>query len=110
MTNQEFFNKVWERAKDPRESMLNDKCMYRGPNGLRCFVGECIPDEEYDPAIEGSTVQDLHLNNTIPPALKDVDVDLMVECQTVHDGYMPEFWRKELTLIAKKHKLQIQDR
>ena len=52
MTDQEFFNKVWERAKDPRvASGTGGTCMYRAPDGLRCFVGECIPDAEYDQAL-----------------------------------------------------------
>lgn len=108
MTDQEFFNKVWERAKDPRvASGTGGTCMYRAPDGLRCFVGECIPDAEYDPSIEKNTVSDLLFDGKIPPTLNGVDVFLMSDCQSVHDCHLPQFWRERLTFIAEKYKLQI---
>ena len=54
MNNQEFFDIVWNRAKDQRKAKRDDEtaCKYRMelPSGevLKCFVGECIPDEAYD--------------------------------------------------------------
>lgn len=37
-----------------------EACMYRAPDGVRCFIGLAISDKDYSPEIEGSTVQMLH--------------------------------------------------
>lgn len=30
-----------------------ERCMYRGPDGLKCAAGALINDDEYDPSMEG---------------------------------------------------------
>lgn len=37
------------------------RCAYRAGDGLRCLVGELIPDEHYDPGMEGASVSDLDI-------------------------------------------------
>lgn len=51
MTLQEFFDQaVGGVIRQGRRSVAeNGKCLYRGPNGLKCAVGHCISDDEYDP-------------------------------------------------------------
>lgn len=34
-------------------SVAGGVCAYRGSDGLKCSIGHLIPDEAYDPAIEG---------------------------------------------------------
>lgn len=49
-------------------------CRYRGPNGRKCAAGWRIPDEEYDPNMEGVNVSAIGLN--------DFEIELM---QEAHD-------------------------
>ena len=57
-----------------------DQCAYRGPRGARCAVGVMIPDDQYDPAIEGNGVHALNL------VLGDIDVELLADLQDLHDN------------------------
>lgn len=58
-------------------------CLYRGPNGLKCAVGHCLTDKEYDPRMEGKVVESvfdyLDINR---PKVKE----LLTELQKCHDG------------------------
>ena len=60
MTSQEAFNKVWDWfvVKKNAASVtyvvgIEVNCAYRGENNTKCAVGIFIPDEMYDPRIEG---------------------------------------------------------
>ena len=57
LTPQEILDKVVHHLKtDGRPSYRYDNkcvhCLYRGPEGARCFVGILIPDEAYSPELE----------------------------------------------------------
>jgi hypothetical protein len=60
MNAQEIFDKVVThlRTQGKQAKNTSDDCVYRRPNGLMCAVGCLIPDELYDPALEGATVAD----------------------------------------------------
>ena len=45
----------WKQARNPGPL---GKCRYRTNNGLKCAVGQLIPDEVYDMGMEGETVHD----------------------------------------------------
>lgn len=56
MTEQEIFDKVvrhliaqGEQAVDP----ATGRCQYRAPGGLKCAIGCLIPDELYEPEMDG---------------------------------------------------------
>lgn len=51
---QEFIDKVVPLVvKQGRQSDGDDgRCLYRGPNGLRCAIGFAIPDDRYTPDME----------------------------------------------------------
>jgi len=44
------------REKDVDDETLG--CCYRGDNGLKCHVGQLIPDDQYDKAMETCTPLD----------------------------------------------------
>lgn len=86
------------------------RCMYRGPNGLKCAVGFLIADEAYQPELEGRSVN----NMAVLAALEDSGVPVMtmqqlghmlLQLQGVHDGCPLPTWRKKLEEIAKKYDL-----
>jgi len=45
-------------AQGWRQAANNGSCMYRAPNGDKCAVGQCIPDEAYERGMEGGTIHD----------------------------------------------------
>lgn len=63
MTEQEIFNKVYLHLKKQgckagtMTAFKSFNCAYRGPNNTSCAVGCLIPDELYDPEIEGVGVE-----------------------------------------------------
>lgn len=58
MTEQEIFDTVLAHLREQRRAALGDdgECQYRGLGGTACAVGCLIPDELYDPLIEGLSV------------------------------------------------------
>lgn len=58
MNKQEIFDKVWAGLSSQgwAKSMMrpgSQACAYRGALGRKCAVGWLIPDQEYDPIMEG---------------------------------------------------------
>lgn len=56
ISNQDIFDAAWKHwiiEQVGKKSLKGRHCAYRGSNGLRCIIGRCIPDEVYDPSIEG---------------------------------------------------------
>ena len=55
MTGQEIFDTVLAhlRKQGRASRTIAGGCRYRGPDGTACAVGCLIPDELYDPMIEG---------------------------------------------------------
>lgn len=81
-------------------------CLYRGPNGAKCAVGVLIPDEQYNPAMEGCSVGGLVGSSGYKiPSVVRRNADLMQALQSVHDDccvqengsyFMPELYERLL--------------
>lgn len=64
----------------------NDRCQYRTEAGLMCAAGCLIPDEKYDPAMEGLTTSGVQ--NTFPDTFPDdIGKHELNEWQNYHDNY-----------------------
>jgi hypothetical protein len=71
-------------AQGARSVGSNGLCRYRGPNGLKCFVGHMIPDEEYHSGLEGCLASE----EGVWDALEGLDYRLVAivdQCQLYHD-------------------------
>ena len=65
-------------------------CMYRGENGTKCAVGHLIPDDDYDPLMEGKAASDYKILDVI-----DVLCDNFFLCSMqarIHDIPSIEGW------------------
>jgi hypothetical protein len=110
LTNQTFFNRVWERAKDKNKANLsgdNDddspgNCSYRAPNGKECFIGCCIPDSLYHRNIEGQKddPNHMHIEEWFPTIFPNVSLDFARDLQRIHDTFVPELWESKLKGVA----------
>jgi hypothetical protein len=118
MTAQEIFSVVWERAKDQNFAVDTPEtgvCMYRAPNGLKCFVGDLIPDDIYHKGIENHSAEEL-INNRNACArfftAEDLEIDIAIEfilsLQSVHDKTEdPAEWPNDLIDIARSYSLRV---
>ena len=64
----------------------NDRCLYRGPDGLKCAAGHVIPDSMYSPvAMENAGVYQLESQGELPKSLIP-HVNLIGYLQDAHDA------------------------
>jgi hypothetical protein len=75
---QEYYDQLMAACDDgtfpsyaPDEGNSNG-CWYRSPDGKRCAVGIRIPDELYDPELEGTSYADLPEPGRLATGLEDV--------------------------------------
>ena len=120
MTNQEIFNTVAKHMlkQGVRAVDKNGACQYKTPAGNKCAFGCLIPDELYNPCLEGKiaclgTVKD---NLAIPDyfakvyefnGIKQESLPLIKDLQTLHDNMHinPKDWKSCLITIAQVHGL-----
>lgn len=110
MRNQEIFDIVATHLFTQGERSFTSMkgCLYRGPNNTMCAVGCLIPDEVYDPYMEGGTVDTVLYDY---PQLKfKRNLDLLLRLQTIHDSL--DSWESTtrmktlLRTVAKQFKLK----
>lgn len=108
MNAQEIFDTVAKHlltqnavsASGERHSPSNAfECLYRGDNGLRCAVGCLIPDDVYDPVMEGSPAVELICNFPRLFHLREHS-HMLSDLQDMHDEEDPRYWPKSLARLA----------
>jgi hypothetical protein len=80
-------------------------CYYRNVFGMKCAVGVLIPDEDYDPVMEGANIHGLMNMPDLPESLKFMmpHQNLLFDLQIMHDNCY-EAWNSmmEFKLSFKK--------
>ena len=71
------------RAQGYQRSARDGLCLYRGPNGLKCYIGHLIPDELYDPLFENKSYEEVLRSLNI-----EVDINLFGALQHAHDSIL----------------------
>jgi hypothetical protein len=66
----------------------NDRCLYRGPDGLKCAYGHVHPDSMYSEKMESRNVERLSELNLIPKSLFP-HKKLLKNLQADHDAATP---------------------
>jgi len=84
MDAQTIFNTVATHLAIQGGPALNDlgHCQYRAPNGRKCAAGAMIPDDQYDPRMEGRSVA----AEEVSVCFRRDQADLMMSLQGVHDN------------------------
>lgn len=99
MTNFEAFTTVKEHLlKQGKKALNNNKCMYRGDNGLKCAVGCLITDDEYYVGMEHKAVCDINQIDS----LCWLDEDMLDSLQEIHDNMEVDEWESELNDMEKE--------
>ena len=113
MTKQQVFDKVathlLTQGKASRAVVGGEVgCAYRGEDGTSCAVGCLLPDELYDPEMEGKNAKWVL---SYCPAFKDLFVpgvwSLLASLHSLHDYCSPLAWEQGLLDIAAKYGLKI---
>ena len=77
----EYYAEDWDRR-----SLADGICMYRGRGGKKCAIGRLIPDEMYDPIMEGESIEGKH----VLLVLEDLgynNFEVLLSLQKWHDKY-----------------------
>lgn len=73
---------------------LSGACVYRGPNGTKCFIGALIPDDKYEPRMDDENIN--ASSRIIQEAVGMNDnyeqVLLASKLQAIHDARDPSVW------------------
>ena len=109
LTTQQVFDKVATHLlKQGKRSMLETRneaiCAYRGDQGVSCAVGCLIPDERYDPIIEGAGVSNARVQELLPE-MEHVAHDLLSSLQCMHDHCENNNFDVPLRIVACRYNL-----
>lgn len=118
MTAQGMFDRVASHLLKQNAKALSESgdCRYRGERGLKCAIGALIPDELYDPRIEGGAPYtiargpmqacDFELQKVLRASgISYALLDLADKLQNVHDHNEPSTWLAKLAGVAIDFKL-----
>ncbi len=110
-TKQETFDKVVRALRKQGSKAMNSQrqCVYRTTDGCKCAAGHLIPDDRYEPSMEGLGVCDFEKGGSDPTPLElllkelGYDLDLVADLQACHDmsssvSFLPEFTGKARSL------------
>lgn len=119
LTLQEIFDRVVRHARKQGCKSLGmwkpghpGACAYRGDGGTKCFMGALIPDEVYDPRIEGCSVPSSR--GLINRILRDSGVDVITHAeplahlQKIHDRYAVKDWESAFQFFSQKYDLSLE--
>lgn len=109
-TAQEIFDLVVAHARTQKVQCKDAEgnCMYRGLDGMKCFIGALIPDENYCPAFEGVGVSpDDILSEKIRAAagIPDQLREFAGRCQEIHDVRFHSRWESDFQDLAFEYGL-----
>ena len=110
---QAVFDKAVKHLLTQKRRSKNKRgCAYRGEGGDMCAVGCLISDKAYDPKIEGSSVYNSQIQETLAesgvPTYRKM-VFLLIDLQYIHDETPISLWRGHLRTLAKQHNLTWKD-
>lgn len=107
---QDIFNRVVEHARKQNSKAISiyDQCRYRiGEPPKKCFIGCLIPDEKYDPSMEGlSAINDRILSVIFDTTkIDELDKLFLLRLQKIHDDYIVSYWDDEFKNFSKNYNL-----
>jgi hypothetical protein len=109
-TLQELFDRICEHLLTQNRKAIEvtrqgEMCRYRGADGCSCAIGCLIPDDDYDPSIEGSIVLDAPVWSRIPYELDEHLLVSLRNLQNLHDAWRPSDWPCQLRAFARYYQL-----
>ena len=114
MNRQEVFNTVKEHLLRQGTRSIwhysSSTCLYRGPEGRKCAIGCLIPDEYYQPSMEGIAIDSFRGEFDYVLSYLGVncddDIEFLQDLQNVHDSYHPDDWATALERFVLRRWVQ----
>lgn len=113
MNRQELFNMAYvglakqEFVPSRDTSVTFGHCLYRGPNGRKCAIGHCIPDDKYMPAMESEGVVSISKVIQEVAGIEAADIWFADGLQKIHDLSDKDNMRNRLEAFAVENNLSI---
>ena len=111
LSNQTAVNKVVKHMLAQGEKAYNSSakvCVYWDERtGKRCAIGCLMTKKECTYAERYGDVMGLLDGEVLPERLLDLDLELLMDLQDVHDNKDPTSWFKELAKVAVKYNLSM---
>lgn len=114
-TNQSAFDEVVKHSRTQKVKSMNpdgSSCVYRGPEGNKCWIGCLIPDNVFAEILikypEANATYASAIINAVPAATElfaDVDLDLLGLLQRTHDMEAMADWEHCLKKWAVRFNL-----
>jgi hypothetical protein len=112
MNKQQIFDKVYQGLASQnfrQSSSAGGRCLYRGPDGLKCAIGWLIPDDEYHESFEKLPIIGIAKQSQATCKIMEspVNFEFSNELQLAHDHIESQGIRQNLEFMARKHNLTI---
>lgn len=114
LTAQDIFDVVaWNMLRQRVKGLgASGGCAYRGLHGTRCALGWVLPDDLYEPSMEGRGISELacdllHEGGDATRFARFAlrHLTLLRELQFLHDTQRPDTWPDRLLFIGRRHGL-----
>jgi len=112
---QKLFDKAVTHLLTQMAQSISDdgRCVYRGPNGLKCAIGALLDDAWYDAdTLEYLSIGARYVQTAVAQSqgfdlstLEEEDWIILRAVQNIHDTYLPDGWKDKLTALAEEHNL-----
>lgn len=104
MMAQEIFDRAVRHLLTQRKRSAQPdgerRCLYRGPDGLKCPVGALIPDELYKPEMDVMPIDEVFAFPEIAEFFGQENQELLENLQAIHDDIQPHKWALALRQLA----------
>lgn len=120
LNNQQIFDKVAKhllaqgRASSVTTELFDKshtRCLYRGPDGLRCAVGALFPDNVYRTSLEGLAASSARMAIALRAGGIEVSTEnrhFLKDLQDAHDECLTvsmDAWKEQMLVIAHAYAL-----
>jgi hypothetical protein len=109
-SKQDVFNQVVAHARKQKVRAVNNNntntCVFRSPDGLKCFLGCLISDDEYMEEMEGLWFDDVLSLAGVETGVNDIDkLSFYRRLQRIHDCREVEDWESQFKEFAQRYNL-----
>ncbi len=113
-TQQQVIDHILEAMRKQGKGSYNQDngCLYRGPDGTKCPVGHCIPDELYDPLMDvkdpsaGVSVESLSRRGLLKGDLtwmnEPVMLSMLKALQLSHDSFAHNMYEETFVSLFEE--------
>jgi hypothetical protein len=114
MTPRQAFDKVWQYAviEDKPLSFVKDgvQCLYRSPEGNKCWIGCLIPDEIYEPDMDDSldylalSIENVRARHkSLRKLFHRIPNEFLGQLQAAHDSIVSRYSDGNKVTIHERH-------